>query len=118
MSRASRPVLEAEARNMFGRKENFLTFRTCCNEGICYQSLVGWGGSTLSLPVALPIAKTSVESSSWSFTGLFARSFTGPFDHSYTGVFGRVIHRALRGGYTSLASPPSGWTIFTTDLLC
>src|SRR5436190_517883 len=76
MSRASRPVLEAEARNMFGRKENFVTFRTCCNEDTCYQRLVGWCGTIRTSVLENQPAKTSVESSSWSFTGLFERSFT------------------------------------------
>src|SRR3954447_3532849 len=84
------------------RKENFLTFRTCCNEDTCYQRLVGWGGTIRTSALENQPAKTSVESSSWSFTGLFARSFTGPFDYSFTGVLGSVIHRALRAVFQSL----------------
>src|SRR3954453_18678867 len=72
------------------------TFRTCCKEDKCYQRVVGWGGTIRTSALENQPAKTSVESSSWSFSGLFARSFTGPFDHSCTGVLGSVIHRALR----------------------
>src|SRR4051812_7737929 len=67
--------------------------RDFCNEDTCYQRLVGWGGTIRTSALENQPAKTSVESSSWSFTGLFERSFTGPFDHSFTGALGSVIHR-------------------------
>src|SRR3954469_2228800 len=73
--------------------------RDFCNEDTCYQRLVGWGGTIRTSALENQPAKTSVESSSWSFTGLFARSFTGPFDHSFTGVLGSVIHRLFEQSF-------------------
>src|SRR4051812_50174395 len=81
--------------------------RDFCNEDTCYQRLVGWGGTIRTSALENQPAKTSVESSSWSFTGLFARSFTGPFDHSFTGVLGSVIHRALRAVFQRFGLLPS-----------